>query len=200
MVKVRTVPIITASSGMTLVALPAWIWVIDSTAVSSGLFSREMMVCQPWAICTATITGSTPLCGWAAWAPLPRTVTLNSLLEAIIGPATTPKLPSAMPGQLCMPYTASIGKLLEQAVFDHAARAGAAFFGRLENQVDGAVEIAVRGQVVRRAQQHGGVAVVAAGVHLAGVARRVGKAVDFLHGQRVHVGAQADGARSNCRA
>jgi hypothetical protein len=61
--------------GITLVALPAWICVSDSTAVSSGLFWRLMMVCQLCAICTATITGSMPLCGWAAWAPLPLTVT-----------------------------------------------------------------------------------------------------------------------------
>ena len=48
-------------------------------------------------------------------------------------------------------------------------------------------------QVLRSGQQHGGVAVVAAGVHLALVAAGVGKGVEFLHGQRVHVGAQADG-------
>ena len=32
------------------------------------------------------------------------------MLDAIIGPSHTPKLPAGMPGQLCMPYTASIGK------------------------------------------------------------------------------------------
>ena len=48
-----------------------------------------------------------------------------------------------MPGQLCAPNIASIGNLLEQAVLDHLARAAAAFFGGLEDQVDGAVEVAV---------------------------------------------------------
>src|SRR5438067_7167506 len=36
-------------------------------------------------------------------------------------------------------------------------------------------------------------AVVAACMHLARMARRVLKCVEFLHGQRIHVGAQADG-------
>jgi hypothetical protein len=49
--------------------------------------------------------------------------------------------------------------------------------------------------VLGRRQQHGGVAVVAAGVHLAGVLAGMREAVELLHGQGVHVGAQADGAR-----
>ena len=62
------------------------------------------------------------------------------------------------------------GKLAEQAVCYHFARAGAAFFGRLEDQVHGAVEMAVLRQVMGGTEQHGRVAVVAAGVHLARVA------------------------------
>ena len=45
-----------------------------------------------------------------------------------------------------------------------------------------------------RCQEHGGVAVMAAGVHLAFVLAGVGEGVEFLHGQRVHVGAQTDAA------
>ncbi len=52
----------------------------------------------------------------AAWPPLPRMVTLNSLLEAITGPALTANLPTSEPGQLCMPNTASDRELVEQAV------------------------------------------------------------------------------------
>jgi hypothetical protein len=95
---------------------------------------------------------------------------------------------------LCRPNTASTGKALEQPVGDHGLGAAAAFFGGLEDQHRGAVEVAPRGQVARRGQQHGGVAVMAAGVHQAGVAAGMGKAVGFVHRQRVHVGAQADGA------
>ncbi|MNI26820.1 hypothetical protein D3C73_805370 [compost metagenome] len=82
-------------------------------------------------------------------------------------------------------------KALEQAVVDHALGAAAAFFSRLEDHIYRARVIAMLGQVLRRGQQHGGVAVVAAGVHLAFVLAGVREAVDLLHGQRVHVGAQA---------
>ena len=41
-------------------------------------------------------------------------------------------------------------------------------------------------------QQHGGVAIVAASVHFAGVLAGVGKGVELLHGQGVDVGTQAN--------
>ena len=82
---------------------------------------------------------------------------------------------------------------VEQAVLDHLAGAAATFLRRLEDQMDGAIEIAMLGQVVRRAQQHRGVTVVAARVHLAFVLRAMAEGVRFLQRQGVHVGAQADG-------
>ncbi len=85
-------------------------------------------------------------------------------------------------------------KALEQAVLDHLARAAAALFGRLEDAHHRAVEIARAGQELRCRQQHGGVAVVAAGVHLAGVLAGVGEGVELGHRQGVEVGAQADHA------
>ncbi|MNL12651.1 hypothetical protein D3C87_1335230 [compost metagenome] len=45
----------------------------------------------------------------AAWPPLPRIVTWNSLLDASTGPGDEAKHPTGMPGILCMPNTASIG-------------------------------------------------------------------------------------------
>ena len=57
---------------------------------------------------------------------------------------------------------------VHQAVVDHRLAAAAAFLGGLEDHHRGAVEIARLGQVVGGAEQHRGVAVVAAGVHLAG--------------------------------
>ena len=86
------------------------------------------------------------------------------------------------------------GEALKQAVFHHLQRAAAAFFGRLEDQVQRAVEVAVLRQVVRGGQQHGGVAVVAAGVHHAVFAAGPGGAGGLGDRQGVHVGAQADGA------
>ena len=73
-----------------------------------------------------------------------------------------------------------------------AFAAGAALLRRLENHHRGAGEIARLGEIARRAEQHGGVAIVAAGVHLARHRRFVGQIGRLLDRQRVHVGAQAD--------
>ena len=86
------------------------------------------------------------------------------------------------------------GKLLKQTVLDHLARTTTALFGRLENQVNRAVKQALLGKVLRGCEQHGGVTVMAAGVHLAFVLAGVAEGVELLHGQGVHVGAQANGA------
>ena len=74
------------------------------------------------------------------------------------------------------------------------AETTAAFLRRLEHEVDGAVEVAVLRQVLGGSEQHRGVAVVAAGVHLAGVMARMREVVVLAHRQRVDVGAQPDGA------
>ena len=82
---------------------------------------------------------------------------------------------------------------IEQPVVDHLARAAAAFLGGLKDEVDGTVEIAMGGQVSGGGQQHGGVTVVAAGVHSAAVHARVREGVVLGHRQCVDVGAQANG-------
>jgi len=79
-------------------------------------------------------------------------------------------------------------------VVDHLAAAAAALLGRLEDHDRGAVEIARLGEILRGTEQHRGVAVVAAGVHLAGILRFVRQTGGFLDRQRVHVGAKPDGA------
>ncbi|MCY1524078.1 hypothetical protein D9M68_589980 [compost metagenome] len=68
-----------------------------------------------------------------------------------------------------------------------------ALLGRLEEQVQGAAPAAFAGQFAGRRQQHGGMAVMAAGVHLAGNAAAPGAATAFLDGQGVQFGAQAEG-------
>jgi hypothetical protein len=50
-----------------------------------------------------------------------------------------------------------------------------------------------RRQMLGRAQEHGGVTVMAAGMHLVGVHRGVVELVLLLQVQRIHVGAQANG-------
>ena len=81
---------------------------------------------------------------------------------------------------------------LHQPVLHHRLAAGAALLGRLEDHHGGAGEIARLGEIARGAEQHGGVAVMAAGVHLARHDRFVGHVIGFLDRQRVHVSAQSD--------
>ena len=59
--------------------------------------------------------------------------------------------------------------------------------------MDGAAEIAGLGKVFGSAEQHSGVAVMAAGVHLAGNGGAERQVRHLLHRQRIHVGAQAEG-------
>jgi hypothetical protein len=71
-VKVRTVPCISQLSGTTLVASPVWIMVTEITPASTGFLLRLMMVWKACTIWQAIGTGSMPMCGMAAWPPLPR--------------------------------------------------------------------------------------------------------------------------------
>ena len=95
------------------------------------------------------------------------------------------------------------GKALEQAIGHHGlgATVEAALFRRLKDQVQRAAEPARGRQVPRCTQQHGGVAVVTAGVHAAGHGARIGQARLLLDRQRVHVCSQAQApvARSHAQ-
>ena len=71
------------------------------------------------------------------------------------------------------------GKLFEQAIIDHGLGAADTFFRRLENEIDLAAKTSRGSQVLGRPQQHGGVTVVAAGVHGALVGRAVCESIFF---------------------
>ncbi|MNF91891.1 hypothetical protein D3C84_745120 [compost metagenome] len=88
------------------------------------------------------------------------------------------------------------GKTFEQAIGEHRFGAALAFFGRLENQGQGAVELASRRQVTGRAQQHCGMPIMPAGVHAALMPAAVSGAGILDDRQRVHVRAQAEFARA----
>ena len=83
---------------------------------------------------------------------------------------------------------------VEEPVIDHRLCPCAPLLSRLEDQDHGAVEIPRLGQIFGGPQQHGGVPVMAAGMHLARHFRGIGQPRRFLDGQRIHIGAQADGA------
>jgi len=77
-------------------------------------------------------------------------------------------------------------------VFNHHSGAAAAFFRRLKDQVQRAAEVRLPRQIARRRQQHGGVPVVAAGVHHPGMGAGVRQTGRFGNRQSVHVGADAE--------
>ncbi len=85
---------------------------------------------------------------------------------------------------------------IEQAVFEHFLRAGLALFSRLENQIQCAVEGLSAGQMLGRREQHRGMAVVTARVHLAGERAGIRQAGLFVDRQGVHVRAQAEALRA----
>ena len=183
-----------AVTGITLHASPVWICVTESTAESIGRLLRVITDCSACTRCVATSTGSMPLCGIAACAPRPVIVIVNSLLLAIIGPARTRELADLHPRPVVHSEHRVAGSLVEQAVVDHALCPGTPLLGGLEDEVHGAVEIAMLGQVLRGREQHRRVSVMAARVHAPVVARAVRELVVFLHRQRVDVGAQPDRA------
>jgi hypothetical protein len=76
--------------------------------------------------------------------------------------------------------------------FDHQPRAALILLGGLEDEMNRAGEIARLGEVSGGAEQHGGVAVMAAGVHAPLMLRSVGEVVALIDRQRVHVGTQCD--------
>jgi hypothetical protein len=193
-ISVRTVPASMACSGMMLWAKPALNFVTETTTENSGSAEREAIVCSAPTICEPMTIGSIVLCGWAAWPPRPSMVMVNSSVEAMIGPDAAAELADRHARHIVHAVDFLDGETLHHAVLDHLVAAGAAFFGRLEDHGDRAFEIAGLGKIFCSAQKHGGVAVMAAGVHLARRGRGPGLATGLGHRQRVHVGAQADGA------
>ena len=83
-------------------------------------------------------------------------------------------------------------EILHHAIGNHFARTATALFRRLEDDRDGTAKIARLGKVFGRSQQHRGVPVMAAGMHLARRFRGPGLAGHLVDRQRIHVGAQAD--------
>ena len=101
-------------------------------------------------------------------------------------------MPDRQPGAVVHAVDFLDPEPIEQTVLQHGARASAALLRRLKDQNCGAGEVARVGEVLCGAEQHGGVTVMAAGVHLARHGRFVGKIGLLLDRQRIHVGAQPD--------
>ena len=83
-------------------------------------------------------------------------------------------------------------ELLEQTLLDHHPRAALVLFRRLEDEPDGAGEIARLREVLGGAEQHRGVPVMPAGMHLSGNLRAVLEVVLLFDMERVQIGAEPD--------
>ena len=165
--------------------------VIEITAWSIGSVSRATSGCSAWISSGRhdRVAAQMRHGGVAAGAgQLDRS---NSSEAAMAGPRTWRRCRSA-PRPVVQAEHLLGREALEQAVVDHHPAAATALLGRLEDQVDGAVEVAGLGQVAGGTQQHGGVPVMAAGVHPAGPARPMRESVGLLDRQGIHIGAQAD--------
>ena len=101
------------------------------------------------------------------------------------------QLPHRHAGHVVCSKNCVTRKALEQTLFDHDLRAARVLFGRLKNQVEGARKLHLLRDVLGGRHEHGAVPVVAAGVHHACIHTAVLKCIDFLDGQGVHVGPQA---------
>ena len=64
-------------------------------------------------------------------------------------------------------------KALEESVCDHRPRSFTVLFGGLENEGHATIEISIAGEILGGTQQHRGVTIVAAGVHLAVIDRTI---------------------------
>ena len=76
---------------------------------------------------------------------------------------------------------------IEQPILDHLAGTAAAFLRGLKDQIDGTVEIAMPGQVFGGGEQHGRVAIMAAGMHRPAVHAGVSECIALRYRQRIDV-------------
>ena len=97
-------------------------------------------------------------------------------------------MPDRQPWAVMQPINRIAGEAFKQPIRQHGLRAAPAFFRRLENEMHRAIEIAGFRQITRGGQQHGGMPIMPAAMHLAFNAGFMREAIGFRHGQRIHIG------------
>mmetsp|Transcript_9201 Transcript_9201/g.27712 ORF Transcript_9201/g.27712 Transcript_9201/m.27712 type:complete len:210 (-) Transcript_9201:309-938(-) len=101
----RMVPWICTLAGNTLTAVPPLIFVTEITAVSRGFMSRATIVCMEEIMLEVARMASELRCGYAAWPPMPSTVTSNSRSPASMKPARLRAIPGGVETSTCSPKT-----------------------------------------------------------------------------------------------
>jgi hypothetical protein len=180
---------------MTLGASPAWKAPTVTMPICSGGTLRADDGLQRHHDADAATTGSTAACGMAPWPPLPRTLMMAVSELAMAKPGTADELAHGQAGHVVHAEHRVAGEQVEEAVLEHLARAGLAFFGRLEHEVQDAVEVARGRQVARRASSMAVWPSWPQACILPSTWLDQALAAGLGDGQRVHVGTQADAAR-----
>ena len=174
--------------------VPASNRVTETTQESSGSTLRAAMLCSAVTICAPATIGSRPAWGWAAWPPRPSILMVKRSAEASSVPLRIANAPTGRCRHVVHAEHLLDAEALHQAVVEHRLAAAAAFFGGLEDHYGGPGKVAALREIARGAEQHRGMAVMPAGVHLAGIGRLIRQIGGLVNRQRVHVGAQADGS------
>ena len=103
----RNVPSISTDSGITLLVVPASIFVVVNTTGLKALILLTTMCCSAWTISQATGIGSKASCGIEAWPPLPVTFIFQVSAAARIGPGLPVNFPLSISGVMCSAKIAS---------------------------------------------------------------------------------------------
>ena len=175
----RTVRPIVTSLAITFIALPPWIVPTVTTAVCVGSTLRATTVCSAITMLAAATIGSIVWCGRAAWPPTAFHGDRHAVGRRHERPAAeVERAAPGLPGWLCMPKIASHGKRSNRpsASMRFAPQSMPASSAGWKMRLHRAGEIARRREMLRRAEQHRRVAVVAARVHDAFVPARVRQA------------------------
>ena len=110
------------------------------------------------------------------------------------GPRPHRHLPHFLAWQVVHGEHGIAGKAFEQPLIHQPLGAAYIFFRRLKNQMDRAIEAPCRRKIAGRAEQHGGVPIMPAGVHLALRHRSIWEIGGLVDRKGIHVGANADTA------
>ena len=104
---VRSVPSMSADSGITLFVVPATIRAMVSTAGWWASTRRVSAVCSAPTIAAAAGTGSSASCGAEAWPPRPVTRTRIASAAAISDPGRVCSSPAGRVALTCSAYAAT---------------------------------------------------------------------------------------------
>ena len=137
----------------------------------------------------------------AACAPLP----VHDDFEYVVGAHQRARAHGECAERLARPVVHAVHRMhrkaVEQAFLDHHPAPAFVLFGGLEDEVHRAREVLLARERCGGAEQHGRVAVVAARMHPAFVARGIGHTRALLDVQRIEIRAQADRiAGADCAA